>query len=480
MQAAPKPRMTAASWVTRSIKVTFVAIPLLLVIRIVSTSFGPADTTTGDGDAAANLVDVTVLPQPETSLHKQQHPLDWSAKAIAADEAWRPGQRGDGSRHETKVGLGGPADAASKVAPHRMAFEVSRGISYSELDLCQQPNHLMVCDDAHKDCSPGCKWETRGSVGQAPQLKKFLGVPNDYVKDEKPRMAKLQKILDRTGLGDHELIHFMFFNWGFLYQFFNWACSAEAHGIEVRSTLLILVSEQETAEALIAEGFHAVVQEDFGNWHGKLDLVSSAAHRFALGAHASLNSLAIGLLNDLVQMGHNVLMMDCDLVWARDPRVLLLQMAHDSKYDILGLDEGRFFTPGQKFSKSRDPLLPDRLPEGPRYQLQEETQHGDYKQINTGFVLVRSTPMSKFFMASVVQALPLVLWQRSDQLIWNNLLYHSRQCFSYNNRTAWNIYTRDSQQCCARVSNSLMCTLLRVKNMDFPRHLIPTPQALQT
>ena len=176
--------------------------------------------------------------------------------------------------------------------------------------------------------------------------------------------------------------------------------------------------------------------------------------RFALGSHAPLNALAIGLINDLVQMGHNVLMMDCDLVWVQDPRAQLsvlqsgepaattpslklcsvannfhhhsrrLRMAQDEAFDILALQEGRHFGPpasANKLYKEGNP------PEGERvYQLLEETQHGNFDQFNTGFVLVRSTPMAKFFLASVVNALPLVLWQRSDQLIWNNLLFHRR------------------------------------------------------
>jgi len=128
-------------------------------------------------------------------------------------------------------------------------------------------------------------------------------------------------------------------------------------------------------------------------------------------------------------MGHNVLMMDCDLVWVRDPRPLLLQLAHDSAYDILALDEGRSFGPAEKNDELRRTKPESPLVRGAsQYQRRDETQHGRYQQFNTGFVLVRSTPMSKFFMASVVQALPLVLWQRSDQLIWNNLLYRQGPC----------------------------------------------------
>ena len=46
----------------------------------------------------------------------------------------------------------------------------------------------------------------------------------------------------------------------------------------------------------------AQVQDDFGSWHRSLRFVEEAAMKFALGSHAPLNSLAIGMLNDLVQV----------------------------------------------------------------------------------------------------------------------------------------------------------------------------------
>ncbi|ETO22467.1 hypothetical protein RFI_14732, partial [Reticulomyxa filosa] len=183
-------------------------------------------------------------------------------------------------------------------------------------------------------------------------------------------------------------------NYGYSWLFLNWVCSIDNAKLSfLRQRTLIVVTDERAKAIAEKAGFLTYYPHWLGNeLLSKID--PNFPDRFALGAHKYTVALQISQLTDLIAMGHDVILQDTDIIWKRDPLSYLMQLEFRAIDIQMGVD-GR---------------------------------NDDRGPGNSGFIMIRSNCRTKIFMNTMQNMVPMVLFGRSDQIVWNTLLreYHFR------------------------------------------------------
>ena len=149
-----------------------------------------------------------------------------------------------------------------------------------------------------------------------------------YDSTETQRHNKLQSLLSHINPNDSKPIVLIVFNYGYSYLFFNWACSIEYNQLdidhEIRNRTVVITTDFKAKSMLESKGFLVYYPEWLGTWILK-HIDEKASERFANGPHRWIVSIQIATLNDLVQLGYNVILQDSDIVWNKNPITYLTQ-----------------------------------------------------------------------------------------------------------------------------------------------------------
>jgi hypothetical protein len=231
------------------------------------------------------------------------------------------------------------------------------------------------------------------------------------------------------------------FNSGYAYLFENWALGCAANGIEMRDRTIV-VSDEASRVVVERHGYAMPAEKVYGLdvlCDGKAGarpkpgakaaarmVCESAAKKFALWPHQAWMAAWIVAAHDLVLLGHDVLMLDVDIAWQRDP-LPWLTAAHPympcsaaPRSIWEGSRPNNLDTYGYKWQcpVSQDVAEPTKLD----LQLMEDGRTDSHGPGNGGLLMIRSNCRTRRFMRAWFSALPVMVNERSGQLLINRLL----------------------------------------------------------
>ena len=245
----------------------------------------------------------------------------------------------------------------------------------------------------------------------------------------------------------------MFFNYGYVYQFLNFLCSLETNlGSEfanfLMETRLIVLASDDNLLAFfrkyLPNVFTIDVRELNAGWFSTFQIdpktgkpraiEQGAATAFAVGPHYKLNVVSLAFATDMLTIGRDVVVMDCDFFWTKDAMQYMLAYATKEKLDAVFVEDGRAFTPAtNEETRIQEMKANGIVPPLPRmyrepYENPKAFAHvqDEYATYNSGFFYLRSNSKTVRLTKTVMSFMHLVKWKRSDQLLWNRVLHHSQ------------------------------------------------------
>ena len=165
----------------------------------------------------------------------------------------------------------------------------------------------------------------------------------------------------------------------------NWVASCDRHGIEVRSWTLIVALDTTTAGIFEALGFAVYCDETSYGTPPR-----EAAQAFGDQTFVQMMFPKTAVVQDVLNLGYDVLFQDVDLIWKKDPGQVLF---HPQRR---GLDAQFMYDGPNRFYQ---PL-----------------------HANSGFFFLRNTTASKTFWNLVCQHFDKVFHLRSQQRVVNIVL----------------------------------------------------------
>ena len=156
-------------------------------------------------------------------------------------------------------------------------------------------------------------------------------IPFFHVYDEtlQSRRREIQSLLSHIDPQNKNIpILLIVLNYGYSYLFLNWVCGVEYNGIsapnDIRQHTLVVTTDLKAKQLVESKGFIAY----YPQWLGKLvkRIDSKASARFANGPHRWTVSMQIATLNDLIQLGYDVILQDSDIVWNKNPTPYLTRI----------------------------------------------------------------------------------------------------------------------------------------------------------
>lgn len=249
-----------------------------------------------------------------------------------------------------------------------------------------------MCNPVHvPNVRGGYKAESGGTGDCKDRLKKryidSAAKLNAAFRSDERMKERHHLILQTFPTKDKPLV-LMSFNMGASMFFANWVCYLEAQGMleEIRAQTLVVTTDWDAYTLCSKLGFTAISPQFTENFQ------ISAVGMFGnapVGPHSVINSVNIMMMDELVNMGYDVLMQDVDIVWERNPLPWL--QAASTRLDVLMMPAGRM--------DGRGPG-------------------------NSGFCFIKSNAKTKIFTQTMVNLIPLNIYHSSDQLLWNELLHH--------------------------------------------------------
>ena len=197
------------------------------------------------------------------------------------------------------------------------------------------------------------------------------------------RHATLSKVLSQQNVNHIVLV--MTINLGFIDIFRNWVRSCEVYNIDPRSWSLIFALDSESGRQVEELGFTVFVDETS---YGKQP--KEAVKEFGNKKFLRLMFAKTAIVQDVLQLGYDVLFQDVDLVWKKNPLDYLLQPSRRG-FDAQFMYDG-----------------PNAL---------YEPLHA-----NSGFFFLRNTPESRMFWNMVFKSYDKILYYCSQQKVVNIIL----------------------------------------------------------
>jgi len=206
-------------------------------------------------------------------------------------------------------------------------------------------------------------------------------------KTESERVERAQFFKDSfTGVSFNTVV-VQAVNFGQIHLWLNWVCSCDANGIKARDFTLLVPADPAAEKVIKDAGFKTVSMKWMDSLSSKIGTVYGGKTNSISTGHSDINNALFMTGQELLHEGFNVLMLDVDFVWMKDPRPFLFEA-----------------------SRGRDVLA--ML--APRWDAQGTA--------NTGFVFMRNNFRSKILMDTIVNLMPIKT--HSDQLLFNMVLRH--------------------------------------------------------
>jgi len=251
-----------------------------------------------------------------------------------------------------------------------------KGIPIKKLRLCDTKLTIQ-----YRGNNWVCEKDATCVQCQGHSIKRHNSLLEQFEKYKEDRLKEYQRY------NKDEPIVLMSLNAGYEKLFRNFLCSMEKNNIEIQHHLYILPCEKEAVKML--KGLK-VPHSKANNWMDDFK-INSKFKGTNVGHHYLINALLFSVMNELVQEGYSVLMMDSDIIFKKDPiphLKALMTMPEYKRVDLIGQHTGR--------SDDRSPF-------------------------NTGFIFFRPTDRTKTLTQTLRDAIG-IRPARSDQLYFNTMI----------------------------------------------------------
>eukprot|EP00924_Labyrinthula_sp_SR-Ha-C_P012501 snap_masked-scaffold_10-processed-gene-8.39-mRNA-1 protein AED:1.00 eAED:1.00 QI:0/-1/0/0/-1/1/1/0/445 len=256
-------------------------------------------------------------------------------------------------------------------------------LTIEKANMCDEKTNAKVGKQTELVCKtdPTCKKCRAHSIEKTEALEKgFLAT----------KVSASRRVRLRTKLPSKNII-VSSVNEGQLYLFLNWACSCIKNNVfDPRKYMYIVPTDKKTYEIVTGFGFIAEPLDWYEIAHREgLKISSTYNNKANVGSHATINNILAFACNFIIQQGKNVLLMDVDLIFLRDPFPWLEKAS--LRRDLLGM-----------------------------YSPREDM----YGYVNSGFVYFKNTIKSKYFLQSLQNL--CYIKETSDQQLFNSILRHPK------------------------------------------------------
>ncbi len=184
------------------------------------------------------------------------------------------------------------------------------------------------------------------------------------------------------GLGRRSFVVSMF-NDGYQSMFENWVASCDRHGVDCRATTILFAIDADADRRARDRGFATFYD---GVSYGDLPRERSTAFGDERGVRTRFIKLA--MVQDMLELGHDILLQDIDMVWLRDPLPGLVAAAERDGLDFQFMDDG--------FNNYHQPL-----------------------HYNSGFVFIRNNEFSRFAWRQIYDNFARCVYLSGDQRLIN-------------------------------------------------------------
>jgi len=206
---------------------------------------------------------------------------------------------------------------------------------------------------------------------------------NAFAVQREHRQRRLAELLARGARNNVLLV--MMANRGYKDIFNNWVRSCDINGLDVRSWAVFFAVDEEAATNAEHQGFRTYIDAlSYG------DQPRDAVKNFGDRAFRKLMFQKTAVVQDVLELGYDVLFQDVDMIWRKDPLEYLLT-AESPDYDTQFMFDGRNGWHGPPFA-------------------------------NTGFFLLRNRPAVRKFWAKVLASYADMARCGSQQKVVNSIL----------------------------------------------------------
>jgi hypothetical protein len=197
------------------------------------------------------------------------------------------------------------------------------------------------------------------------------------------RQRKLAPLLARGARSNMVLV--MMANRGYQDLFNNWVRSCDINGLDVRSWAVFFAVDEEAATNAENQGFSTYIDAlSYG------DQPRDAVKKFGDRDFRRLMFQKTAVVQDVLELGFDVLFQDVDMIWRKDPLEYLLTAASPD-FDTHFMFDGRNRWHGPPFA-------------------------------NTGFFLLRNRPITRKFWAKVLASYAEMAICGSQQKVVNSII----------------------------------------------------------
>lgn len=153
-----------------------------------------------------------------------------------------------------------------------------------------------------------------------------------YNRNKAERLAVLRELCRRM---DRDTFVASTFNKGFTSMLANWAASCDRHHIDCRAATILFPMDEDADRFARDLGFATYFD---GTSYGELPTEPSKA--FGDADFVKCMFIKTAMIQDLLVLGHDVLLHDIDMVWFKDPLPYLRAQAKEQGHDFLFMYDG--------------------------------------------------------------------------------------------------------------------------------------------
>jgi len=290
---------------------------------------------------------------------------------------------------------------SAKLSAKLKQTKKSKGISIKKLKLCDEKRSIHYSEAWRCPKDPTCiQCQTHSIKRHGDMLKAF----------EKEKNARL---IEYSKYNKDEPIILVSLNLGYEKLFRNFICSVEKNNMKnVLKNIFVLPCEKESIKLLEEM---SIKHSNGSNWMNEFK-ISTLFRGTNIHHHYLINGLTFVVMNEMIQEGYSVLLMDADIIFKKNPIPYLNILMNNLEYSRLD------------------------------FVCQLTGRDDERSPCNTGFVFFRPTDRTKRLTQTLRNSIA-IRPQRSDQLWFNHVIKnHYFQHLNYDFFDGEMFYKRGSHE----------------------------------
>jgi len=257
------------------------------------------------------------------------------------------------------------------------SHEHKNSVSIKKLRLCDQKRSITYGNAWNCPDDPTCvKCQKRS-------IKRHNSMLNEFEKEKQKRSIEYQKF------DKNQPIIIVSLNKGYEKLFRNFLCSLETNNLKnILKNMYVLPCEKSAVQLL--DSLKNVRYSKANNWMNNFT-INEKFKGTNIGHHYLINALTFVVMNEMIQEGFSVLLMDADIIFRKSPLPYLQSLMETPEFTNID------------------------------FVCQHTGRNDERSPCNTGFVFFRPTERIKTLTQTLRETIALRP-QRSDQLWFNTII----------------------------------------------------------